>query len=206
MTSASRLSNCLFSWFTSPMTPAFIGAFASVHDIPKGYDRIFVCVGRSNVGKSSFVNALTHSSISRVSGTPGRTQTINAFSFGSRQLLIDLPGYGYAKHAKERRQELESRIYETVASIEPLTRIFVIIDSAVGITDLDQEMLAFLRAEHLPFAVLANKADKLNQKERFAQEKAICSHLSADEEVIFCSAKTAYGFTSIRQLMQESSS
>lgn len=185
------------------MSPAFLGAFASVNDLPKGYDRVFVCVGRSNVGKSSFVNALTNSSISRVSSTPGRTQTINAFSIGPRQLLIDLPGYGYAKHAKELRRQLEERIYETITAVQPLSRVLVLLDSAVGVTTLDEEMLEFLRAEAIPFTILANKADKLNQKERSTQEKAIVSHLRDTEEVVFCSAKTSLGFSAIRQLMQE---
>lgn len=188
------------------MTPAFLGAFSSVNDLPNGYDRVFICVGRSNVGKSSFVNALTHSAISRVSSTPGRTQTINAFSIGPRQLLIDLPGYGFAKHAKELRQQLEERIYETVTSVKPLTRVFLLLDSAVGITALDAEMLNFLRAEGIPFTILANKADKLTQKERAAQEKAITLHLLDTEEVIFCSAKTSLGFSIVRQLMQETES
>lgn len=184
------------------MSPAFIGAFASVNDLPSGYDRVFVCVGRSNVGKSSFVNTLTHSTISRVSGTPGRTQTINGFSIGPHKLLVDLPGYGYAKHAKQLRDTLETRIHETITSLNPLTRVFVLIDSAVGITSLDEEMLAFLRAEGVPFTVLANKADKLNQKERAAQERSISARLEEHEEVIFCSAKTSLGFSDIRQILQ----
>lgn len=186
------------------MSPVFLGAFASVSDLPKGYDRVFVCVGRSNVGKSSFVNALTNSTISRVSSTPGRTQTINAFSIGTRHLLIDLPGYGFAKHAKELRRSLEERIYETITSVKPLTRVFILLDSTVGITALDEEMLDFLRAEAIPFTVLANKADKLNQKERSTQEKSIFSHLLESEEVIFCSAKTALGIPLVRQRLAQS--
>ena len=183
------------------MSPAFLGAFTSPADLPKSFDRVFVCVGRSNVGKSSFVNALTASTISKVSSTPGRTQTINAFSIAPRTLLIDLPGYGYAKQDKALRSELESRIFTTLTETPSIQRVLLIIDAFVGITDLDREMLAFLETQQIPFAVLANKADKLSQSERARAEKELHNILAPTAILIFCSAKTSAGFAEIRHLL-----
>ena len=177
---------------------AFLGAFASPADLPPGYDRRFVCVGRSNVGKSSFVNALTGTRISRTSATPGRTQTINAFAVAPRTMLVDLPGYGFAKQSKSQRELLESRIYQTLTELRPLTRLFLLIDANVGLTALDQEMLAFLQTEGIPFTILANKADKLNQKERAAQERLLKTHLPEGVPAIFCSTLKETGLAEVR--------
>lgn len=185
--------------------PTFLGAFTTPQDLPKKYERAFVCVGRSNVGKSSFVNALTSSKISKVSSNPGRTQTINVFSLSPNSALIDVPGYGYAKHSKELRQELETRIFATLTNTQHLKRVFLVIDAFVGLTALDQEMIAFLTAEHIAFTVLANKADKLNQRERAQQEKTLHAQLPADASLLFCSAKTGTGFGEIRQLLNADS-
>ena len=182
------------------MLPVFLGAFASPDDLPKGYDRLFVCIGRSNVGKSSLVNALTKSSISRTSRTPGRTQTINAFSVGPKTMLVDLPGYGFAKHAQEKRALLETRIYDTLTKLAP-TSIFLLIDAYVGLTRLDTEMLTFLNEEGLPYVVLANKVDRLNQKERALQERAIRAELGAHIPVVFCSSVKETGLGDIRELL-----
>ncbi len=180
--------------------PAFLGAFASPQDFPSGYEHLYVCVGRSNVGKSSFVNAFTKSSISRVSATPGRTQTLNGFAVAPKVLFVDLPGYGYAKYAKSLRATLEERIYETLTQLRP-DRVFIIIDACVGVTALDREMLAFLESEHLPFTVLANKVDRLNQKERFAQEKAIRAEIGEESPLYFISAEKQTGIAEVRSLM-----
>lgn len=180
---------------------AFLGAFVSPSNLPKGFDRVFVCVGRSNVGKSSFVNALTSSSISKVSSTPGRTQTINAFSIAPRTLLIDLPGYGYAKQQKELRSELESRIFSALTETPSIQRVLLIVDAFVGITELDREMIVFLETEKLPFAIVANKVDKLSQSERAATEKRLRAAIDSDTPIIFSSAKTGLGFPQIRQLL-----
>ncbi len=181
-------------------SPVFIGAFASPSELPTRYDHVYVCIGRSNVGKSSFVNTLTKSTISRTSRTPGRTQTLNAFSYGKHTLLLDLPGYGFAAHAREKRNLLETRIYDTLTQLRP-TKIFLLIDACVGITALDEEMLVFLETEHLPHIILANKIDKLTQKERAAQERAIRAGLPPDAELIFCSAAKGTGFGEIRGML-----
>ena len=184
-------------------SPTFLGAFAAPGDLPRGYDRRFVCVGRSNVGKSSFVNAITSSKISRTSATPGRTKTINAFVVGPHTLLLDLPGYGYAKQSREERNVLEGRIFETLTELDGLTRVFVIVDARVGITALDQEMIAFLHTQNLPFTIMANKVDALNQRERVQQERLIRSALTEQDDLVFCSAEQGTGLASVRQVLNE---
>lgn len=182
-------------------TATFIGAFADPHKLLlKDTDRVLICVGRSNVGKSSFINVLAKSKICRVSTTPGRTQTINLFRVGKNSVLIDLPGYGFARHSKTGRDTLETLIHETLLALgdrEPM--ICLITDSSVGLTALDEEMLAFLRTEHAKFLVIANKADKLNQSERSKQEKSYKALLSPEERVYFTSTKNLDGFNRVHE-------
>ncbi len=184
-----------------PSLPAFVSSYVDPTLVPvRPQDRLVTLVGRSNVGKSSLINALAGTAISRTSGTPGRTQTLNLFRLSERQYLLDLPGYGFAKHAKASRDELEARIHATITAFSgPERPIWLITDGAVGLTDLDQEMLAFLRVERRPFVVVANKCDKLTQKERAAQEKSYRSALLAHEPLVFCSTKTKEGLGALRQ-------
>lgn len=184
-----------------PSLPAFVCSYVDPTLIPvRPQDRLVTVVGRSNVGKSSLINALAGTIISRTSRTPGRTQLLNLFQLTDRQYLLDLPGYGYAKHAKTSRDELETRIHDTIMAFSgPERPIWLITDSAVGLTDLDEEMLDFLRTEARPFVVIANKCDKLTQKERSAQEKSYRTSLLPSETLVFCSAKTKEGLASLRQ-------
>lgn len=180
----------------------FIGAFVDPTTLPlRPTDQVLICVGRSNVGKSTFINALAKQAISRTSNTPGRTQTINLFRIGPNQILIDLPGYGYARHSREDREQLETRIHETLLAMgERGARVCLITDASVGLTELDEEMLAFLREEKgVRFAVIANKADKLNQSERSKQEKAYQAVLDETSPAFFCSAKTLLGFNCVNE-------
>ncbi len=184
-----------------PSLPAFIRSYVDPNLLPvRAQDRLVTVVGRSNVGKSSLINALAGTTISRTSRTPGRTQLLNLFQLTDRQYLLDLPGYGFAKHAKTGREALETRIHDTIMSLGgPQRPIWLITDSSVGLTDLDEEMLAFLRAEGRTFVVIANKCDKLTQKERAAQEKAYRSALLPNESLVFCSTKSKEGLGALRQ-------
>lgn len=184
-----------------PPSPAFIRSYVDAKLLPvRAQDQLVTVVGRSNVGKSSLINALAGTAISRTSRTPGRTQLLNLFQLADRQYLLDLPGYGFAKHAKASRDELETRIHDTIMTLSgPQRPIWLITDSSVGLTDLDEEMLAFLRTEGRTFAVVANKCDKLTQKERAAQEKRYRASLQPDEMLLFCSAKTKEGLAGLRQ-------
>ena len=146
--------------------------FRSVYDLkelPDDDAAEIAFSGRSNAGKSSAINALAdHKRLAFTSKTPGRTQTINFFSLGPRCYLVDLPGYGYAAvPAKEKRHwgELISAYLQTRASLRGLV---LIMDARHPFTDLDRQLLAWLRPLHKPSHVLLTKADKLGKQEAAA--------------------------------------
>ncbi len=131
-----------------------------------------VCfVGRSNVGKSSVIAAITgNKSLVKISNTPGKTREINFFRINGKKYLVDLPGYGYARVNPEEKEKLQKLIvwYLTDPTIRP-ERVALVIDSRVGITAFDQQMLEILRDHAHPFVIVANKIDKLTQRELAAQ-------------------------------------
>jgi len=124
-------------------------------------------VGRSNVGKSSLVNALTgQSALARVSRTPGRTRQINFFELGERLMLVDLPGYGYASAPEGERRTWQPMI-EALKERQSLRGLFVIVDARRGLTSGDEGLLDWSAPRHR-LHVLLSKADKLNRSESLA--------------------------------------
>ncbi len=124
-------------------------------------------VGRSNVGKSSTVNALLGVRLARTSSTPGKTQEINFFEVKGKGYFVDLPGYGYAKMSADAAEKIRKHILWYLAGGEVKPKLIVlIIDVRVGVTDNDRDLIAILRDEGHPMLLLANKIDKLTKNER----------------------------------------
>ena len=136
--------------------------------------------GRSNVGKSSLINALLgRKSLARVSGSPGKTITANFYNIDRQYYLVDLPGYGFAKRSPEDKKKwsaLTDGYFTSNKNIDRLSLVIQLVDSRVGPTKDDEMMLDFLRASELPFIVVATKCDKLNATERKKNLAAIASH------------------------------
>ncbi len=123
-------------------------------------------VGRSNVGKSSLINALTGSKISRTSSYPGSTQEINVFLINDSFYLVDLPGYGFARASGRGREKIGELIDSYLFnSIHPQKRIVLIIDANVGMTEKDITMFNELRKYRKDFIIVASKIDKMTQSE-----------------------------------------
>ncbi|MBK8576298.1 MAG: ribosome biogenesis GTP-binding protein YsxC [Elusimicrobia bacterium] len=118
-------------------------------------------VGRSNVGKSTLLNALCGHVLARVSKTPGRTRMINVFSAGKDRWLVDLPGYGYAVVPKNERREWGPMIEGYLTGRANLRMIFCLIDAKVGPTPLDTQMHEWLISQNLPWRIVATKADQV---------------------------------------------
>lgn len=166
----------------------FIKSAASYSDWICDSKKEICFVGRSNVGKSSLINALANQSIAKTSNTPGRTQLVNFFDFGKFR-LIDLPGYGYAKVSKEKKLELLSMINEYLIKRENLIFVFQICDINV-ITDKDVEMADFLKNNFDNFAILLNKMDKYNKSHFDNNKHKIAKYLNVDvDKLIPISAK-----------------
>jgi len=154
--------------------------------------------GRSNVGKSSLINSLLgRKSLARVSGEPGKTITINFYDIDKKLYLVDLPGYGYAKRTFEDKKKwsaLTDGYFTGNRNIDSLKLVCQLIDSRIGPTNDDLDMLYYLREAELPHIIVATKTDKLN-----ATEKAKFNAIMAEEElcegtpIIMYSAKTNAG-------------
>ncbi len=126
----------------------------------------FAFIGRSNVGKSSLINMLVQrKQLAKVSGTPGKTQTINHFLINEEWYLVDLPGYGYAKLSKEDRWNFGQMIENYLQNRENLFCTFVLIDSRLQAQKIDLDFINWMGKMNLPLALVLTKTDKLKQSE-----------------------------------------
>lgn len=167
-------------------------------------DRLEVCfAGRSNVGKSSLINALTgRKSLARASNTPGRTQEINYFTLGDHRYLVDLPGYGYAEAPVAVVAKWQALLKQYLAGRQTLRRVFVLIDARHGVKAVDAEILSLLDRSAVTFQVVLTKVDKILRHEREAvieQVKgALGSHPAAFSELIVTSSEKGEGIETLR--------
>lgn len=152
----------------------------------------FAFVGRSNVGKSSLINALTaRNKLAKTSSTPGRTRLINIFEINHEFYLVDLPGYGYAKASKTQQESWQSLIGGYLQFSGSLKRVFVLLDSRIKPTEKDKQMLSYLYAFQIPFSIVLTKTDKLNRSELQKNKKIITSEIGigADDVILTSSQK-----------------
>ncbi len=170
-------------------------------------DRIEVCfAGRSNVGKSSLINALTgRKSLARSSNTPGRTQEINFFSLTDQHYLVDLPGYGFANAPVDVVAKWQQLLKAYLAGRASLRRAFVLIDARHGVKSVDQEILSLLDTSAVTFQVVLTKADKVKDKDReniLAQVRgALARHPAAYPFMILTSAEKGDGIATLRAVI-----
>lgn len=156
-------------------------------------------VGRSNVGKSSTLNALLGvNGLARTSQTPGKTQEINFFMVKGNMFFVDLPGYGYAKMPVRESDAIRKHILWYLSSGEAHPKYLVlIVDARHALSDLDNELISVAKGEGHPLIILLNKIDKLNQKERSLALQSFKSVLN-DVEFIPFSAKSKEGVAEVR--------
>jgi GTP-binding protein len=153
--------------------------------------------GRSNVGKSSIINALcSQKNLARTSKTPGRTRSINIYSAAMKKWIVDLPGYGFAKVSPQEKELWNKMIEECIILRKSRKRVYIIIDAFVGPTDLDVNMVDWLDEHSIPFKVVANKCDKLpNGISQGEIQNKVAQYFSIDISNTFAvSAKNKQGF------------
>ena len=155
----------------------FLGSFKSYQDIPYSEIKKECCfIGRSNVGKSSLLNAITKTKkLAKTSKTPGRTQSINVFEVNNKINIIDLPGYGFAKVSRVMRENLKILIENYIEYRKELDHVFLLIDSKVGIKNSDIDMLDFLNNCSRNFSIILTKIDKISINQADFQKNSILS-------------------------------
>ncbi len=143
----------------------------------------FLLVGRSNVGKSSFINTvLARKDLARVSSTPGKTQTLNFYLVNNSFYLVDVPGYGYASVNHEQQKKFGLMIEEYLAKRKELKRVFMIVDFRIKPTEDDILMYQFLKYYDIPVTLILNKTDKVGSSKQNKSLKTILSTLDVSKE------------------------
>jgi len=168
---------------------------------PRGLEIAFA--GRSNVGKSSLINALTgRNALARTSHTPGRTQELNFFDVSGVFSLVDMPGYGFAAVGKEKVSAWTGLIHHYLRGRVELARVFLLIDARHGIKNTDEPILDVLGKSAVAYQVILTKADELTQAERTKRlvevTAAIKKHAAAHPEIILTSSKKGDGIAEVR--------
>ncbi len=190
---------------SDPLHLTFVTSAADVRQLPG--TRVEVAfIGRSNVGKSSLLNALAErKNLAKVSSKPGRTQLLNLFATPDGGGLLDLPGFGYASTASPAtRQQWRTRMEQYLLQRPSLVLTFLLVDGEVGPTRLDREMLEWLRAQHLPFRIVATKQDKVKPSKLTRRKRDLAAGCAVDpREVLWVSAEKGVGVDHLREVVRE---
>ncbi len=184
----------------------FVKGVVAMNGLPAP-DRLEVCfAGRSNVGKSSLINALTGTKgLARASNTPGRTQEINFFTQGPELYLVDLPGYGYANAPLKVVEKWQRLLKQYLSGRQTLRRAFVLIDSRHGVKPVDAEIMKLLDTSAVTFQCVLTKADKVKAHDRekvLGQVRgALSKHPAAFPEIVLTSSEKGDGIPTLRSII-----
>tara|TARA_B100000073_G_scaffold321915_1_gene302833 strand:- start:200 stop:838 length:639 start_codon:yes stop_codon:yes gene_type:complete len=201
-----KISKGLIKFFSNDSS--FIISVAQTEQLPETKLTEVAFAGRSNVGKSSLLNAVTNrKSLAFTSKMPGRTQEINFFNLGGKLILVDLPGYGFAKASKSRITNWTSLVSSYLKYRRQLSRVFILIDSRHGLKANDHKTMKNIEEAALSFQVILTKCDKLkpdglNKIHSLVKEK-ISTYTSAHPTIIATSAKNNHGINNLRFFISE---
>jgi GTP-binding protein len=181
----------------------FVSGANSLQGLPADSLTEVAFAGRSNVGKSSLINSLTgRNTLARTSNTPGRTRQVNFFNLGDRLMLVDLPGYGYARAPKSDIAAWTALIEAYLRGRPSLRRTCLLIDGRHGLKDSDKTLMAMLDEAAVVYQIVLTKCDKLSDaalaKRREEMNKALAAHAAAYPEIVATSARAGSGVDSLR--------
>ncbi len=181
----------------------FMWGSADLKQLPPPEINEIAFAGRSNVGKSSLVNALTgRTTLAKTSNTPGRTQQLNFFSLGGHLYLVDMPGYGYAKVSKEQRQDWDTLIFEYLRGRPNLRAVLILIDSRHGLKESDVHLMKLLDKAAVNYRIVLTKTDKTGVKSlqdmRGKIETVLTKHPAAHPVVLATSSESGTGLEALR--------
>lgn len=187
----------------APLDLTFVTSADTVDRLPASRAEVAVA-GRSNVGKSSLLNALANrNGLAKTSSTPGRTRLLNQFALGSGGTVVDLPGYGYARASKVDRAGWQRRTEQYLLEREPLRMVLLLVDGEVGPTALDTDMLDWLRHHDVPHTVVATKHDKVKSSRRERRKRDLAEACGvAKGDVVWVSAHTKVNLDRLRDLVR----
>ncbi len=187
--------NCDFMWGS-----------ADLQQLPPPDFTEIAFAGRSNVGKSSLVNALTgRNTLAKTSNTPGRTQQLNFFNLGGYVYLVDMPGYGYAKVSKEQRKNWDKLIFEYLRGRPNLKSVLILIDSRHGLKESDIHLMDLLDKAAVGYRIILTKADKSSKKQIEEVSKSVMDvlkkHPAAYPSVFVTSSEKSTGLEELRAMI-----
>jgi GTP-binding protein len=184
----------------------FVKGVVAMDGLPPA-DRLEVCFsGRSNVGKSSLINALTgRKALARTSNTPGRTQEINFFTAAESHYLVDLPGYGFAEAPLPVVEKWQRLLRAYLAGRATLRRAFVLVDMRHGVKKVDEEIMSLLDKSAVTFQVVMTKSDKISEatQEKILEQTraALLKHPAAYPEIVVTSSEKGDGIATLRAII-----
>lgn len=190
---------------SAPLGLTFVTSAPDVGQLPATRAEVAV-IGRSNVGKSSLLNALAgRAGLAKVSSRPGRTQLLNVFAAGDGATVVDLPGFGFAATAsKTERAAWRRRMERYLLEREGLVLTLLLVDGEIGPARLDTEVLAWLRAHDVPFLLVATKHDKVKAAKRQRRQRDLAAGCGLDPaEILWVSAEKGVGLDRLRAMIRQ---